>query len=590
MDTETRTCQNCKQNFVIESDDFAFYKKVEVPAPTWCPECRAIRRHIFWAERNLFRKKEALAGKEVFSTYPEKSPIKIYDHDYWWSDNWDPMEYGREYDFSVPFFEQFKELMRAVPWPSRSVQQMVNSDYCNMAGYFKNCYLCFNGDENTDCMYGVAALGMKDCVDFYQCEQSELSYEEFNTSHNYNSFFNIDSTNCRESWFLKTCVDCDHCFGCINLRHKKYHIFNEPYSKEDYVKKIKEFNLGSYQSLAEIKRKVENFRLAYPRKYVSGGFFNTNVVGEYVYRSKNVLYSYQALEMENVRYSQNLSRGVKDCWDYTNWGNNTELIYECSSCGENCKNLKFCFDCWPGVNDLEYSMSCHSSSNLFGCVGLRKKQYCILNKRYSKEEYEAMVLKIKKQMTEMPYVDKNGRVYKYGEFFPLELSPLAYNESSAFDYFPKTVAQVVDFGAEWREPDQKEYETTLASENIQDHINEISVNILKETIQCAACKRAFRLIERELNFYKRFSLPIPRLCFNCRHSERVKLRNPMKWYKRQCMCAGAQSANHQSQLAYKNFSKHFHGDNSCPREFETTYAPDRAEIIYCEECYNAEII
>ena len=42
-DTENRICQNCKSEFIIEPEDFNFYEKIKVPAPTWCPECRMIR-------------------------------------------------------------------------------------------------------------------------------------------------------------------------------------------------------------------------------------------------------------------------------------------------------------------------------------------------------------------------------------------------------------------------------------------------------------------------------------------------------------------------------------------------------------------
>lgn len=36
---ETKTCQNCKTRFTIEPEDFVFYEKIGVPAPTFCPEC-----------------------------------------------------------------------------------------------------------------------------------------------------------------------------------------------------------------------------------------------------------------------------------------------------------------------------------------------------------------------------------------------------------------------------------------------------------------------------------------------------------------------------------------------------------------------
>ncbi len=578
---ETKRCRSCGADFVIDAEDFSFYERVKVPPPTWCPWCRTQRRMAFWSEHNLFCKKDAATGKAIFSGYPEAAPIKIYEHNYWWSDKWDPLQYGREYDLSRPFFEQFRELMLAVPWPARSVHNMVVSDYCDQAGDLKNCYLCFNCAESSDCLYGVAFLKMRNCMDFYQAADSELCYEIFSCERAYQTFFSVECDDSRNVWFSQNCEDCSDCFGCMNLRHKKYHVWNEPYSKDEYFKKLKEFNLGSYKALTGMKQRTREFWLKFPFRYAHE-MRNTNVIGgEYVYRSKNVRYSYQGLEMENVRYSQNMARGIYDSWDYTNWGNNAELVYESANCGTDISNIKFCFDCWPVCENLEYSMCCRSSSNLFGCVGLKKKQYCILNKEYPKAEYEKLRKKIIRQMEEMPYTDKMGRDYRYGEFFPPEFSPLAYNESAAGDYLPLTKEEALAKGFTWREPGRREFKVTMDSGDLPDHIKDVKPEICKEVIACASCKRAYRIVAAELTFYNRFGLPLPRLCHECRYEERIKFRNPPKWYKRRCM------------------------RKSCPREFETSYppaslrersdalragAPDRPEIIYCDKCYRAEVM
>ncbi|MBI4119570.1 MAG: hypothetical protein HY456_01835 [Parcubacteria group bacterium] len=51
------------------------------------------------------------------------------------------------------------------------------------------------------------------------------------------------------------------------------------------------------------------------------------------------------------------------------------------------------------------------------------------------------------------------------------------------------------------------------------------------------------------------------------------------------MCTGRESDNE----VYENATDHFHGEDHCPNEFETSYAPERSEIVYCEQCYNAEV-
>ena len=102
MNSETKICQNCKKNFTIEPEDFIFYDKIKVPPPTWCPECRMVRRMNWRNERTLYKRKCDAPGhnEEIISIYHKDSPLKVYDQKYWWSDEWDAMQYGRDYDFS----------------------------------------------------------------------------------------------------------------------------------------------------------------------------------------------------------------------------------------------------------------------------------------------------------------------------------------------------------------------------------------------------------------------------------------------------------------------------------------------------------
>ena len=176
-------------------------------------------------------------------------------------------------------------------------------------------------------------------------------------------------------------------------------------------------------------------------------------------------------------------------------------------------------------------------------------------------------------MDNMPYVDSNGRIYKYGEFFPFDMSPNAYNESLANDFFPLTKEQALEKGYLWRDTNLREYETTVKSADLPDSINDVTENITSEIIECADCKRAYRIIELELNYYKKMKIPLPRICHNCRFTERFKLVNPPELWPGRCMCSQ---------------ENHGHAGN-CSNEFETSYAPDRPEIIYCESCYNKEV-
>jgi hypothetical protein len=310
--------------------------------------------------------------------------------------------------------------------------------------------------------------------------------------------------------------------------------------------------------------------------------------GNELSNSRKAYLCFNAFSLENVRYGFRCLI-AKDSVDITNIGRGTELMYECASGGaEDSSLVRWTSNGTGGFNDISYTDSCASSSYLFGCVGLKKKKYCILNKQYTKEEYEALVPKIIQHMNDMPYVDQKDRVYRYGEFFPSELSPFAYNETIAQEYFPLTKEGALENGYQWKEPDTKEYAITIKPESLPDHIKDVDDSILKETIQCmhhpstgsgqAACNHqcttAFRIIPEELAFYRRMNLPLPRLCPNCRHYERLTQRNPLKLWHRQCMC---DKTNHSHK-------------GHCPNEFETSYSPERKETVYCESCYNSEIV
>jgi hypothetical protein len=182
-------------------------------------------------------------------------------------------------------------------------------------------------------------------------------------------------------------------------------------------------------------------------------------------------------------------------------------------------------------------------------------------------------------MNDMPYIDKKGRVYKYGEFFPPELSPFCYNETIAQEYFPLTKEQALEQGYRWKEKEERNYTIDIKNEEIPDNIKDIDESIVNKVIECNhkncnhQCTEAFKIIEPEYQFYKRMNLPLPRLCPNCRHYNRLSQRNPLKLWHRSCMC-----------------EKESHGHKGkCPEEFETSYAPERKEIVYCEGCYNREV-
>ncbi len=571
MDSEKRNCQNCKQNFTIESEDFDFYKKIDVPAPTFCPECRMQRRFAWRNERSFFRNRCAKTGKDIIATFSPESKMTVYDRDEWWKDDWDVSSYARDYDFSRPFFVQYKEFLQTVPVPSVFNARTVNCFYTQHTGDFKNGYLIMASWGGEDISYAARVQRSKDSMDVFVLMNSEMCYECVGVSKSYRLFFSGNCDGCDNSYFLYDCKGCSNCVGCVNLRNKSYHIFNIPYTKEEYMEKIKELKLWSREGLRQTKSTFEALKVRSIHKFANIAN-SSEVTGDNI---SNCAHSPVVFDVSNnvkdCKYIQN-GLEMNDSYDGYGVGGGCELLYESFDTGVQGYKECFCGIVYGSIN-VFYSYNCHNCRNCFGCANLQKKDYCILNKQYTKEEYEALIPKIIAHMNEMPYVDKNGVMYRYGEFFPTELSPFGYNKTVAQEYFPFTRVEIEQRGFVYEEDQERNYTTTKTWSDLPDDIRGVGDEILKDVIRCKhggdcvhQCSTAFKIVPQELQFYKRFNLPLPELCPNCRHYERLAQRNPLKLWHRKCMKSG------------------------CTNEFETSYAPERPETVYCEGCYQQEVV
>ena len=554
METERKTCQNCKKDFVIEPDDFGFYEKMQVPPPTWCPECRLIRRLVYRNERTFHHRVCEKCNKKIISVFSKESNIHVYCQQCWWKDDWDASEYSLEYDPSRSFIEQVNELFHQVPAMSLYGLYTTNvgTEYANMTGWLKNCYMVTYSDHCENVVHGSFVNWSKDSVDNLMGQKLELCYETINCTQCYETLFSVDCDSCTNILFSKNCSGCNNCFGCVNLKNKSYYIFNQPYSKDEYHKRLKELYPSTDENIRKGWEEAKKLWKDAPQKYMHG-LRNVISSGDYLNDTKNAKDCFIGFDIENSRFCSFVTGKLTDTYDFTNFGENSSLMYEALQSGDQVSEVKFSWWAITNVQRVEYCMFVGSSSDLFGCVGLRKHQYCILNKQYPKEDYFNLREKIIEKMK------KDG---EYGQFFPVEKSPFGYNETTAQEFFPLAKDAAISKGYSWRDREQKQYE-----------IKE-GVTACEHKGNCEdACTTAFIPHPMELQFYKRMNLPQPKLCPNCRHSARLKFRNPLKLWNRTCMCN----------------KKHPHHAEHCDIEFETSYAPDRPEIVYCEKCYQQEV-
>jgi len=556
MISEKITCQNCKNQFVVEPADFDFYKRINVPPPTFCPQCRLQRRFAFRNERSLYRRQCDSCRESIIAMFSPDKPFKVYCHDCFFSDKWDPMEYGREYDFSKPFFTQWQELQLAIPQIALFNENSVNSPWVNYELDDKNCYLNFGGHYNEDCAYNQYVLKCKNCLDNLFLINGQLDYENIWCENCHKTFFSTFCFDCQDTYFSFDCRGCSNIFGCTGLRHKQNYIFNQPVSKEDFQKFLKDNQLGSHKNLHELERKAKEFWKTQPQRAV---FMDktVNSTGNIIKESKNCTECWNAEKTEDSKWIV-YTLQVKDSYDTTSvwWG---ELCYEFIAGSEQLSNIRFSRAVTRASSYIEYSDFLTGCHDCFGCFNLKQKKHCIFNKQYSEKEYEELRGKIIKHMEDMPYTDRKGRTYRYGEFFPYELSAFGYNETVAHQYFPLTKNEALVQGFNWSdyEADQT-YQ--FSNYEIPDSINDVKDDILEKILKCEASGKAYRLISMELTFYRRFGLPIPRLDHAERHKKRLAfVADHLKLNDRTC--------------------------GKCGEVTRSVYTKDEFPIVYCEKCY-----
>lgn len=539
------SCLSCHQTFDVPADEQAFHTKHSIPPPKLCPPCRRFRRLLFRNDRKLYRRVCDLCQKQIVSVYDAQAPFPVYCPTCWWSDQWNATSYGRSYHPNRPFFEQWNELNHAVPHIALWQIQNQNSDFSHDASYNKNCYMIFGADYNQDCFYAWCAIKNNDICDssaIYECQRCYECTDCFTCQFCKYSQLLRNSSNCDFSFDL---ANCHFCFGCTGLRNKSYYWFNESIGKDEFLRRYQALT-WTWPEVWQHLQQAFQTSLATPRR--AEIFKNCEECsGNFLGNCKNVKETFDGESCRDIKNAL-LVMETKDALDCEILYYNIEVVYESQTLIRNCNNVMFSYFLRDTKN-AKYCNECYISQDLFGCVGMRSGKYAILNKVYSKEEYEALCAQIEKEMRERG---------EFGEFFPAILTPFTYNETAAIDYLDPLDKEAAETkGLRWKDADPKEYQpqTYAVPENIRD----VTEAICQELLACGSCGKNFRIIPQEFHFYKDMKLPIPANCFDCRHTSRIRRRGPRKLFDRSCA--------------------------NCGSSIRTTYAPSRPERVYCEKCY-----
>ncbi len=566
---KTMKCTKCSSDFEYLSGEKEVYDKFDAPLPKVCSECRRKRHLVFRNEKNLFYNKSFKSGRKIISLYPETSPFRIIDHDEWWNDSFDATVYGRDFDFTRPFFDQYKDLQKEVPRWSRIFVNCENSDFTNNCADIKGSYLTFSSYQSEDLYYCMRVFRSNNCIDCLNVSDSQFCSQCSECKRCYNLHYSLLSDNCSDSYYLFDCKNCKNCIFSSGIQNKEYMIFNKKYERTEYEQKKEEFLSDLGENKERLDMQFEKFKKETYHRNLT--MINTkNCLGNFINDSKNITNGFYIIDSEDCINVYN-SSALKNCYD-NSYNEKSELCLEIDT-SYNLYNSKFCTYC-IALKESLYCDQCDHLQNCFGCIGLKRKQYCILNKQYSKEEYQEMMKKIKIHMQgtasarrERVTSEESGSASserselinnEWGSPFPGNLTPFAYNTTLAYEYKPLDKIQAINEGFLWHE-EKNEAKYFGKNYEIPKSIDEVDASICDKILTCEKTGKGYKIISQEFNFYKKFRLPIPRISPDQRYTNLMKLQNP--YILRDVKCA------------------------TCNQEIKTTYREEDNYKIICEKCY-----
>lgn len=398
---------------------------------------------------------------------------------------------GFSYTPDIGFMEQFHVLFIQTPVPSfHHFSWTENCDYANHISNTKNSYLSFHATgECEDVYYSIATkIWSKNIFNSIMSRiQSENIYRSIGVIQSYNIFYSKyikDSNNLR---FCSNCLWCEECLLCDNLQNQKYHIRNQPLSQEEYANEKE-----------KILSQKEKFLYAYAQgNRIAHNRNSTNCSGNFITDSEDVAdgyYSHFVKNGKNVVFAGH-EDGLTNAFSsfLVSWGRD---YYGVCAIGWDTEDA-YCSIWLRKCSQIYYSYFLEWCSFCLGCVWLKNKQFCILNKQYTKEEWHKKVEEIFATM------EANGEL---GKFFPAEINPFYYNDTAAALFDTSSMEDTEEQGFLWR--DRPMQATTTGNNIIDAYIGDFDESVCDKILKDRE-GNMFTIQKNEYTFLTKHQLPLP---------------------------------------------------------------------------------
>jgi len=442
------------------------------------------------------------------SIFPSERITNIITHKQYYDKRDALDEYGIDYDANNNFFKNFESLYKIIPFPPTIlIWECENSDFSDQTLGTKDVYLSFVTIK--DCEKIAYSISTKEWSrnvfnSMMVWDNSESIYFSTGAIKSSNIFYSKYVINSYNIYFSTNLIWCSDCIDCSDLENQKYCIENKQYSKEEYEQRKQEILKNKEGFLEKYKQITKNYK--------GKNIASTNTTWVFNIECNDISDAYFNYQIKN---GKNLFLvGGKQQW---------EDMYDCFLHTPPQKDVYGAFS--SGFSDniynsmhvarssnIYYSMNLEACSFCIWCIGLKNKSYCILNKEYSKHQWEVLADKIFSQM------DQDGVLW---EFFPGSFNPFYFNDTMAKMLGNFTKQEVTSEWYMWRDeevkvdiPETSDIVSTADLRHYQwyDRDGDWKINeaILNKVIKDEN-GNYYRIVQMEYDFLQKHSLPLPEI-------------------------------------------------------------------------------
>jgi hypothetical protein len=298
------------------------------------------------------------------------------------------------------FFKELQRLMDYFPKRSTFVLNCENTELANQSFYCKNSSYAFDDSRCNECVYTYDCAACSNCIDCDYGVESQLCYESVDPIRCFNCNFVDDSSDLNDCDYCSRCKNSHDLFGCYKLDNASFCIFNRKMTEQEYKDKVKIYKTWPAEKVFKV---LTEMKLRYPLTQTRENNNENSSYGNYFFFNKNSYMMFDASHNEDCCYLYDSFYNRK-IMDATYSSKDNELSYQIVDSARlfNCDYTVFSNSC----QDSSYLFDCFGLKHCLGCVKMDYKEYCILNRQFSPEDYE----KISKQIL----ADINGQKMEWG--------------------------------------------------------------------------------------------------------------------------------------------------------------------------------